>query len=277
MSKRERKLIIVVSLLLISGFLLTSLASYFVSLSSLRRQITESGLPLTSDTVYSEVQRDLLKPIFISSLMAHDTFLRDWVLAGEQSPADITRYLLEIRQRFQTETSFFVSEQSRTYYHSSGVLKQVAPDEERDLWYFRVRDMADDYEINIDPDLANHDTMTVFINYRVFDYDNNFIGATGVGLTVHAVKELIDLYQQKFGREVYFVDQDGTPVLHGRDFPDELKNLADKPGISAALAGSRVHEAAAGPSGCGGGCAANPGFPGPASPDRVGSDLASST
>ena len=236
MSKRERKLIIVVSLLLISGFLLTSLASYFVSLSSLRRQITESGLPLTSDTIYSEVQRDLLKPIFISSLMAQDTFLRDWVLAGEQSPADITRYLLEIRQRFQTETSFFVSEQSRTYYHSSGVLKQVAPDAERDTWYFRVRDMVDDYEINIDPDLANHDTMTVFINYRVFDYDNNFIGVTGVGLTVHAVKELIDLYQQKFGREVYFVDQNGAPVLHGRDFPDELRNLADKPGVSSALA-----------------------------------------
>lgn len=235
MGQKKPNLIFTVSLLLIAGFLLTSLASYFVSRASLRRQITESALPLTSDTVYSEVQRDLMRPIFISSLMAHDTFLRDWVLNGERTPEEVTRYLREIQRRYQTETSFFVSEQTRAYYHSSGILKQVTPEEERDRWFFRVREMANDYEINIDPDMANRDTLTVFINYRMFDYEENFIGATGVGLTVNAVKELIDRYQEKYGREIYFVDQSGTPTLHGRSFSTELKNLVDRPGISPAL------------------------------------------
>ena len=74
----NRRLILVLSILLIAGFLFTSLASYFTSRSSLRSQIAQHELPLTSDNVYSEIQRDLLRPIFISSLMSHDTFLRDW-------------------------------------------------------------------------------------------------------------------------------------------------------------------------------------------------------
>jgi hypothetical protein len=74
------------------------------------------------------------------------------------------------------------------------IIKKVSPTEPRDIWYFLVRDVKDDYEINVDPDLANKDAMTIFINYRVFDYNHNYIGATGVGLTVGSVKDLIEVY-----------------------------------------------------------------------------------
>ncbi len=60
--------------------------------------------------------------------------------------------------------SYFVSEKTKTYYHADGILKKVSPTEPRDKWYFRVRDLQDDYEINVDPDLANKDAMTIFIN-----------------------------------------------------------------------------------------------------------------
>jgi len=56
--------------------------------------------------------------------------------------------------------------------------EKISPDEKRDQWYFRVKNMKDDYEINVDPDLANKDEMTIFINFRVFDYNNNYIGVT---------------------------------------------------------------------------------------------------
>lgn len=88
MPVRQRNLTIVVSLLLAAGFLVTSLTSFFVSRASVRAQIAESALPLTSDNIYSEIQRDLLRPVFISSLMATDTFVRDWVVHGE---VDATR------------------------------------------------------------------------------------------------------------------------------------------------------------------------------------------
>jgi hypothetical protein len=120
-----------------------------------------------------------------------------------------------VQEHYGTVTSFLVTEQSRTYYQAKGVLKQVEADEPRDAWYFRVRDMQAPYEINVDVDMANDDRMTVFINYKVFDYQQRFIGATGVGLTVDAVVKLIDTYQQRYSRSVFFVDTDGRIVLTG--------------------------------------------------------------
>ncbi len=231
MKSQKTRLILIVSLLLITGFLITSLASFFVSRASLRSQISEKELPLTGDNIYSEIQRDLLSPIFISSFMAIDTFLRDWIINGEQDTNKITRYLKEIKTKYQTYTSFFVSDRTRNYYYAGGILKKISPDEERDKWYFRVREMKPDYEINIDPDMANKDTMTIFINYRVFGYDGKYIGATGVGLAVGSIKRLIETYQQKYNRRIYFTDEDGNIKLYGSDFPVNIKNIKNIPGM----------------------------------------------
>lgn len=213
---RKSRLLFLLAFLLLFGFAATSLVSYFVSRDLIRESIVATELPLTSDNVYSEIQKDLIRPILISSTMARDTYVRDWVLGGEKEPERITRYLKEILTHYGTFTSFFVSEPSRTYYHADGILKKVRPDEARDAWYFRVRKMEEPYEINVDPDLANRDKLTIFINYRVFDYQQQFIGATGVGLTVDAVQNLIHDYQERYGRSIFFTDRSGRIVLTGR-------------------------------------------------------------
>ncbi|WP_308985141.1 sensor histidine kinase [Thalassobacterium sedimentorum] len=221
------------SLLLLTGFMLISISSYWVTRGNIRETIQESTLPLTSDNVYSEIQRDLLRPVFIASLMAHDTFLRDWVIAGELDEDAITRYLHEIKVKYGTVTSFFVSEHTSKYYHSHGLLKYVHPDEPRDVWYYRVRDIEAPYEINVDADLANADEMTIFINYRTFDYKGNFIGATGVGLTVNSVNQLISRYEAKFERQIYFSDSSGKMVLRPMNSPLlKYSNLSEIEGLS---------------------------------------------
>lgn len=221
-----------VSLILLSGFLLTSISSYLVTRGNIRETITESTLPLTSDNVYSEIQRDLLQPVFIASLMANDTFLRDWAIKGEQDEDSITRYLHEIKIKYGTVTAFFVSEQTQKYFHAHGLLKTVREGEPRDAWYYRVREMGAPYEINVDADLANSDEMTIFINYRTLDYGGAFIGATGVGLTVNSVNNLISRYEAKYERQIYFTDADGQIVLRPINGPmlqyahlDEIEGL----------------------------------------------------
>lgn len=102
----QRSLIFTLLLLLACGFLATSLLSYFASRSAIRDGIINTELPLTSDTVYSEIQKDLIRPVLIASMMAQDTFLRDWVLSGEQDTARMTRYLGEIMGKQDTFTSF---------------------------------------------------------------------------------------------------------------------------------------------------------------------------
>lgn len=229
----HRKQILLLGLLLSVGFFATTLFGYFVSREAIRNTIIGQDLPLTSSNIYSEIQKDLVRPVLVSSTMAHDTFLRDWVLRGEREVGEMARYLAEIRERQGAFSSFFVSEKSANYYTGEGILKRVSEDEPRDAWYYRVRGMRDDYEINVDPDLANRDALTIFINYRVYDFDQGYIGATGIGLTVDSVRRLIREYQTRFNRTIYFADENGRVVVHGGDgetAPDlrQRKGLVDQ-------------------------------------------------
>lgn len=221
---------VILCVLLAVGFLTTSFVSFYVARDSLEEQISETTLPLTSDNIYSEIQRDLLQPIFISSLMAHDTFVRDWALSGENDPDRIIKYLAEIQSRYDTITSYFISDETRNYYHPSGIIKQVSEDDPADDWYFRARDAKKDYEINIDDDTVDRSRMSIFVNYQVRDYDGNVIGITGVGLSVNSVTNLIETYQNRYGRTIYFVDNEGHVTLRGSGFGD-ANNLQDRPGM----------------------------------------------
>jgi len=211
----RRSLLLLLGLLLSAGFFATTLFGYFVSKHAIRDTLIGQDLPLTASNIYSEIQRDLVRPVLVSSTMASDTFVRDWVLAGEKDVATMARYLGEVRKRYGAFSSFFVSDRSSIYYTGEGVLKKVSPAEPRDTWYYRVRQMQADYEINVDPDLANKDALTIFINYRVFDFAGNYIGATGIGLTVDAVRRLLSEYQERFKRTIYFVDERGRIVVFG--------------------------------------------------------------
>jgi uncharacterized protein involved in cysteine biosynthesis len=77
-------LLVWLSLFLIAGFVFTTVAGYIVSRDTIQQGISEQTLPITGDNVYSEIQKDILRPVFVSSQMAHDTFVRDWIINGEE-------------------------------------------------------------------------------------------------------------------------------------------------------------------------------------------------
>lgn len=239
-SLSHSRLLIILLLLLCAGFLATTLIGYFSALNTLRSGIVQSELPLTSDNVYSEIQRDLVRPVLIASMMASDTFLHDWIKQGERDPAQIGRYLQEIQRRYGAFTSFFVSEHTHTYFQSRGILKQVRADEPRDAWYFRVKNMGEPYEVNVDIDMANQDSMAFFINYRVLDEQGQFLGATGVGLSVDSVTQLIVQYQKRYNRSIFLVSPQGKVVLTAsQDGPLQLragKALSDLDSLEGLLA-----------------------------------------
>ncbi|MFZ6722118.1 sensor domain-containing diguanylate cyclase [Undibacterium sp. Ji49W] len=225
-------LLVWLSLILIAGFVSTTVASFIVSRDAIQQGISEQTLPITGDNVYSEIQKDILRPVFVSSQMAHDTFLRDWIINGEEDKDLIAKYLKEIKLKNHAISSFLVSEQSHQYYTADGVLKAVSETEPRDQWFFRIRNQKADYETNVDADMANRDTMTIFINYRIVDYSGKFIGATGIGMTLDTMKTLIDSYQARFRRNIFFVDQKGNIALAGNNMKKIRSNLSNMPGIS---------------------------------------------
>ncbi|WP_427846353.1 sensor domain-containing diguanylate cyclase [Brenneria salicis] len=226
--------IALLAVMLFTAFLIISWTSYQVAKESLEAEIEENTLPLTSDNVYSEIQQDLLKPTFISSLMAHDTFVRDWVINNESDPQAMIRYLKEIDNRFNTIFSFFVSDKTKRYYDPQRILKTVSEDVPDDQWYFQARTLLDEtpYSIDIRVDPEKRTRLDILINHRVMDYNGNFIGVTGVGIPVERVKHLIEKYEQRYNRTIYFIDKTGNVTLHGDTYHRPLK-IQQQAGLSA--------------------------------------------
>ncbi|MBC3875740.1 sensor domain-containing diguanylate cyclase [Undibacterium flavidum] len=230
-SLKQYRLLIWISLILILGFIAVLATSYVVSKDALRRGLSENMLPITGDNVYSEIQKDVLRPVFVSAQMANDTFVRDWILEGEQDTSQISKYLKEVKARNNAISSFLVSDQSKNYYYPDGLLKTIKETEVRDQWFFRVKNLKTAYETNVDIDMANRDSMTIFTNYRVLDYNGKFLGAVGIGLTLDTMKNLIDSYQSRFQRKIYFVDKKGNLVLSGNSFKQKKINISTSPGL----------------------------------------------
>ncbi|MHC4886327.1 MAG: cache domain-containing protein, partial [Planctomycetota bacterium] len=69
--------------------------------------------------------------------------------------------------------------------------------------------------------------LTVFVNYKVYDYKGQYIGATGVGLTIDAVTTMMERYSQRYRRNIYFCDQKGEIVLRSAHVAAEAKHLRD--------------------------------------------------
>jgi diguanylate cyclase (GGDEF)-like protein len=225
---------VILSAIVLAGFVATSLIGYFVAKDSLTERLEQEMLPLTSDNIYSEIQRDLLQPLLISSLMANDVFVFDWVNDGEQDASKMTSYLAQIQKKYNTITAFFVSDSSLNYYHPTGVIKRVSRSNPDDSWYFTAKDSPHPYVINIDRDTADHKRLSIFVNYRIEDKSGKFIGVIGVGLSLQTVVELIENYQKRYGREIYFVNRQGEVMLQSSHYHSEL-HLQNKSGLDKAF------------------------------------------
>lgn len=227
----KTKLILSLSIILVFGFVLTNVNNYLVSTRSVHKNIVEHALPLTRDNIYSEIQSDLMRPIFISSLMANDTFLKDWVLGGEQDVDKIINYLQEIEGKYGFFSTFFVSEQTGFYYHFNGILKKISSEDPHDVWYSDFKVLDKPYDLVVDTNEAAENGLTIFINHRLNDYNGKLLGVTGVGLNMDMVANLLKSYRQRYGRDIYLVDHHGLIKVHKDQTLVDRVNIADQEGL----------------------------------------------
>lgn len=227
------RLITLVTGILLTGFFANNFLNYQVSKGVLRTTVLDNELPLSSNNIYSEIQADLLRPVFVSSLMANDTFVQDWVLEGELDPQRMVRYLTNIRDQYGTFTSYFISANTLRYYHFGGASKVLNADDPVDAWFFATRAATEPYVVNVDFNAQQEGSVTIFINYRVTDDNGAFLGVTGVGLQLESVTRLVKEYQENFRRNVYFVDQDGLIRVHANAAFEGKSNIHDIEGLGA--------------------------------------------
>jgi len=209
MPLKQRSLLPLLALIIGLGFAISSLASYYMSRETIRQSIIGTELPLTADVITGEIQKDLVRLVQVSSAMAQEPFVLDWLDQGEPNAALITRYLQAIQERYNTSTAFFASQTSQTYY-TEGSAQALDPNDPADHWFYRFEQSGTPWEIVVDVS-----RLTMFINYRVTGPDGHFRGVAGVGLTLERVVDLIDNYQQRYHRNIYFVGTDRRIAMSG--------------------------------------------------------------
>ncbi|NDV25579.1 sensor domain-containing diguanylate cyclase [Desulfovibrio sp. JC010] len=225
------KLIMAVAAILVGAFVLISLFNYNVSRKNIHDEIVYSALPLTRDNIYSEIQSGIMRPVFVSSLMANDTFLQDWTAYGEKNPDAVQRYLNEIKEEYGFFSAFFVSASTRKYYHPGGVLKKVSEQDRHDVWFYDFIESGEKYDLDVDTNEVADNILTVFINHRVEGKDGKFLGVAGVGLNMDKVSKLLDSFSKKYSKEIFLVDLDGVIQMHSNVHLIEKANIKDLPGI----------------------------------------------
>ena len=226
------KLVALLALILLVGFFAINATNYYSSKEAVRDALIHNELPLTSNNIYSEIQASLLRPIYISSLMANDTFLKDWMLGGEKNISEVTKYLREIKAKYDVFSTFVVSDISRNYYYYGGILKKVSPSSKKDSWFFSMQHYPGPYRVDVDTNEAAKNTLTIFINHKLFDYRGRFMGVAGLGLNAVRVSELIQKYRETYHRDIFFVDRAGVIKSHGNQQIIDKVNIHDQPGIS---------------------------------------------
>jgi diguanylate cyclase (GGDEF)-like protein len=225
------RLIIIVSCVLAVAFVSVSVFNYNTAKKSINEEVRSASLPLLRENIYSEIQKDFIPAVNISSMMAADSFLKNWALAGEKDPGEIIQFLREIHRTYGYFSTFFVSARTKNYYHYSGILKQLSPEDEHDVWYYRFVESGKDYELDVDNDEASMNKLTIFINFRVEDYEGNLLGITGVGIEMGDFSEFLLQQQNKYKRRIFFVDHSGVIQAHSDNSKIAAVSIQDEPGI----------------------------------------------
>ncbi len=230
--KPKYYIVVTITFLLITLSLVISIVNYGVSLRSAQEQLKERSLPLTVDNIYTEIQKNIIEPNLVSSMMAHDTFLNDWLIHQEDDVDKISKYLEMINNKYKMFTTFLVSEKTRNYYTTKGFLEKVVEDNPNNAWYFSFMKNPSAHEINLDFNEHIDDSMIMFINHKIYDDKYHVIGATGIGLKISYVNDMLKHFRQKYGFNVYFLNQTGKVVLYEQGV-NPLKNLKDVPELNA--------------------------------------------
>ena len=185
---------------------------------------------LTSLSIYSRIDNELTKPIFVSLTMANDSFLKSWLRheGTEAAGTDrLQKYLRELERKYGYSSVFLVSAKTDFYYHYKGVHKKIDPNDAHDVWYYEFLKTGKPYLLNVDTDEAEHNVLTVFVDCRIEDEHGELMGVVGVGVRMDALQSLLAGFENEFGLSAFLVDAEGVVQAHTDGGCIQTKTLFD--------------------------------------------------
>lgn len=228
--KSKYKVVVLITVLLIFFSIILSVINYIVSLNSAQNQLKEQALPLSLDNIYTDIQKSIIQPYLVSSMMANDTFVQEWLINDEENEKRIVRYLEAIKNKYDMFNTFLVSDKTKNYYTQNGFIEKIDEKNESHKWYFNFKNIQDKHEINLDFNEHFSNNMIMFINYKIFDRDYHYLGATGIAIKISYIDDLLKSFRLKYKFIVTFFNKDGKVVLCEKQINTKT-NLDDYEGL----------------------------------------------
>ncbi|MEL7647986.1 MAG: sensor domain-containing diguanylate cyclase [Sedimentibacter sp.] len=224
------KINLLVSAIIILGFVAIIIVNYN-NYSKIIKDDIKNISKLTSTNIYSDINSELTKPIFVSLTMANDSFLKDWLLEENTMIDDevhllkLQNYLKGFEVKYGYNSVFLVSNKTKRYYHYAGILKTIDEKNAHDQWYFNFINDNKTNVLDVDNDEAANNTLTVFVNCRIQDENNVLMGVTGVGLEMNQIQTMLMSFEEDYGLEAFLIDENGLVQVHTTDSYIEKYNI----------------------------------------------------
>ncbi len=232
MKSNKVKLALLISLIIFISFLILGVIDF----NNYNTIISDDNLKiikLISTNIYSEINIELNKPLFVSLTMANDQFLKDWILKkNEGDLKTITSYLQGIKKKYNYDSVFYVSNITQNYYHHNGILKQMSQKDNHDDWFYSLLERDVIYELDVDTDEASEGRLTVFVNCKIFDEKGNVLGITGVGLRMDKIIQILQYYEDSLDVEVVLIDSRGIIQVPAEKEAIGQSNIFDTEGMA---------------------------------------------
>ena len=223
--KSKYKIVTIISFLLLTLSVGSSLLNYKISMDAAQNQLKTKSLPLSVDNIYTEIQKHIIEPFLVASMMANDTFVKDWIVQGENNVQKIQKYLDSIKNKYGMLATFLVSQKTKNYYTHNGVIKQVDKQDSTNKWYYEFKNSPNNHEINLDLNKHLSDTLIMFINFKMLDENFNYLGATGVGIEISYINDMLKMFKDIYKLKVSFLDANANIILSEEHNQSKMINL----------------------------------------------------
>lgn len=207
---------ILVCIILIIGFALTATFSYRANYQVSIDNIEEVS-SLTTEGIYYQLTTMFTKPVNISLTMAHDSLLVEHLSNGNEETdsynfIEITKNYLNIyKEKYQFDSVFLVSTKTNNYYNYDGYDRTLNKDNLENVWYYELLQNNQEYTLNVDNDEVNNanNDITVFVNCKIIDQNNEVLGIVGIGIRLNELQGLLSSYEKKYDLSSYLIDSQG--------------------------------------------------------------------
>jgi methyl-accepting chemotaxis protein len=178
------------------------------------RFLVEEALPARVMAIRNDLERVLTAPITANAGIAGNTFIQDWLAAGEdEGQRDaVARYLEGVRQQQNAMTTSIAVLDSGNYFTGDGLARVINRDQPENQWFYRLVESNRDQVLEIDIDKGTR-LPTLFINQRI-KQGGKTLGVAGLGFSLKDMSEMIRNFRFGERGQVFLIDSQGDIKVH---------------------------------------------------------------